>query len=141
MDGTKGAQDPTVRPTFEAFVAEKRRAYREYAELGARLAGGDSAAVLEVLSEARAGSVTRCGREGMVGPRAAEEIGVSVVRGGDVVGEHTVVYLGAGEQLHLSHRATDRDIFARGALRAARWLASEVRPARRYDMGDVLRTP
>jgi len=102
---------------------------------------GTAVRLLEVLSEAREGSVTQCGREGLVGPRTDEEIGVSVVRGGDVVGEHTVLYLGQGEQVHLTHRATDRDIFARGALRAAKWLAQGNRDVGRYDMGDVLKTP
>ena len=64
-----------------------------------------------------------------------------MVRGGDVVGEHTVLYLGQGEQVHLTHRATDRDIFARGALRAAKWLVQGSRAVGRYDMGDVLKTP
>ncbi|MGD9597855.1 MAG: 4-hydroxy-tetrahydrodipicolinate reductase [Steroidobacteraceae bacterium] len=60
----------------------------------------------------------------------------AVVRGGDVVGEHDVRFLGAGEELSLAHRATDRAIFARGALRAARWLATQ--PPGRYVMADVL---
>ena len=79
-----------------------------------------------------------CGREGEVGARSAGEIGMSVVRGGDVVGEHTVLYLGDGEQVSIGHRATDRDIFVRGALRALRWAASQTEPGL-YDMGDVLR--
>lgn len=70
------------------------------------------------------------------GPRPAGPIGYAVARGGDVVGEHEVRFLGLGEQLRLSHIATDRAIFARGALAAARWLAG--RPAGRYSMGDVL---
>ncbi len=70
------------------------------------------------------------------GPRATGPIGYAVSRGGDVVGEHEVRFLGLGEQLRLSHIATDRAIFARGALTAARWLAD--RPAGRYSMGDVL---
>jgi 4-hydroxy-tetrahydrodipicolinate reductase len=59
-----------------------------------------------------------------------------VVRGGDVVGEHDVRFLGAGEQLRLSHIATDRGIFARGALAGALWLPG--RPANRYQMADFL---
>jgi 4-hydroxy-tetrahydrodipicolinate reductase len=76
------------------------------------------------------------GREGNVGPRSRDEIGVLAVRGGDVIGDHTVHLLGPGERLELTHRATSRDLFARGALRAARWLAGK--PAGRYGMGDVL---
>lgn len=75
-------------------------------------------------------------RKGAVGPRAAGQIGFAVVRGGDVVGEHEVLFLGAGERLSLKHSATDRSIFARGALRAGRWLAAK--PPGRYGMSDVL---
>jgi 4-hydroxy-tetrahydrodipicolinate reductase len=68
--------------------------------------------------------------------RSAGSIGFSVVRGGDIVGEHTVTFAGAGERLELTHRATDRMTFARGALRAAAWLIG--RPAGLYGMKDVL---
>ena len=73
---------------------------------------------------------------GTPGPRPLGPIGYAVSRGGDVVGEHEVRFLGLGEQLRLSHIATDRAIFARGALTAARWLAD--RPPGRFSMGDVL---
>jgi 4-hydroxy-tetrahydrodipicolinate reductase len=63
------------------------------------------------------------GRHGQVGPRRDGEIGFASLRGGDVVGEHTVIFNAAGERLELTHRATSRDIFARGALAAAVWLA------------------
>jgi 4-hydroxy-tetrahydrodipicolinate reductase len=75
-------------------------------------------------------------RQGAVGPRAAGQIGFAIVRGGDVVGEHEVLFLGAGERLSLKHTATDRSIFARGALHAGRWLAR--RAPGRYEMRDVL---
>jgi len=68
--------------------------------------------------------------------RTSEEIGLAALRGGDSVGEHTVMFLGAGERLELTHRATDRGIFARGALRAAKWLQGQ--PPGLYDMADVL---
>ncbi|MGM0576210.1 MAG: 4-hydroxy-tetrahydrodipicolinate reductase [Myxococcota bacterium] len=104
---------------------------------------GTARRLAEVLAEARGttyDAAARCGREGHTGPRTDEEIGLSVVRGGDVVGEHTIFYLGEGEQVLLGHRATDRDIFARGALRAARWLTVDgPRDPGVYDMGDVLR--
>ncbi len=76
------------------------------------------------------------GRRGDVGPRAPGEIGLHALRGGDVAGEHTVYLAGAGERLALSHLATSRQAFADGALRAARWAASQA-PGR-YDMQDVL---
>lgn len=75
-------------------------------------------------------------RHGQVGARESGEIGFQVVRGGDIVGEHTVFLCGEGERLELTHRATDRGIFARGALRAACWLATR-RPGL-YTMRDVL---
>jgi 4-hydroxy-tetrahydrodipicolinate reductase len=70
------------------------------------------------------------------GPRPEGPIGFAVVRGGDVVGEHEVRFLGGGEQLRLTHLATDRAIFARGALAAAAWLAGQ--PPARYGMADFL---
>jgi len=76
------------------------------------------------------------GREGNVGPRKPEEIAVLALRGGDVIGDHTVHFLGAGERLELTHRATSRDLFARGALAAARFIRG--RAPGRYTMVDVL---
>jgi 4-hydroxy-tetrahydrodipicolinate reductase len=78
----------------------------------------------------------RFSRHGMIGERPQREIGVQTLRGGDVVGEHTVYFAGEGERLELTHRATSRDQFARGAARAARWVAG--RPPGLYDMADVL---
>ncbi|HET9553771.1 MAG TPA: 4-hydroxy-tetrahydrodipicolinate reductase, partial [Anaeromyxobacteraceae bacterium] len=75
-------------------------------------------------------------RHGMIGERPAREIGLQTVRGGDIVGEHTVYFCGEGERLELTHRATAREQFARGAVRAAAWIAG--RPAGLYDMADVL---
>ncbi|MGB8930038.1 MAG: 4-hydroxy-tetrahydrodipicolinate reductase [Anaeromyxobacteraceae bacterium] len=75
-------------------------------------------------------------RHGMIGERPAREIGVQTIRGGDIVGEHTVFYCGQGERLEITHRATSRDQFARGAVRAAQWIAGK--PAGLYDMADVL---
>jgi 4-hydroxy-tetrahydrodipicolinate reductase len=81
-------------------------------------------------------SVKRHARDGDVGPRPLGEIGVSSVRGGDVVGEHTAYFFGPAERLEISHRATSRAIFAAGAIRAAAWVAGQ--PPGRYDMLDVL---
>lgn len=71
------------------------------------------------------------------GPRKPGDIGFSVFRGGDVVGEHTVTFAGAGERIELAHKATDRAIFARGAIRAGLWLLDK--PAGLYTMQDMLR--
>ncbi len=76
------------------------------------------------------------GREGMVGERQKTEIGMHAVRGGDVVGDHTVIYANIGERVELTHKASSRDTFAKGALRAARWAQGQ-KPGL-YDMQDVL---
>jgi 4-hydroxy-tetrahydrodipicolinate reductase len=78
----------------------------------------------------------RLAREGIVGKRSDREIGIIALRGGDVVGDHTVVFAGMGERLELTHRAHSRDCLARGAVRAGIWLASQ--PLGRYSMRDVL---
>lgn len=75
-------------------------------------------------------------REGVTGPRAAGAIGFATVRGGDVIGDHTVMFLGDGERIEISHKASSRGNFARGALRAAAWLSG--RAPGLYDMQDVL---
>jgi 4-hydroxy-tetrahydrodipicolinate reductase len=76
------------------------------------------------------------GREGMPGERKPSEIGSHALRGGDVVGEHTVMFAGIGERIELTHRATDRIIFAAGALKAAKWVIKQ--PPKLYSMQDVL---
>jgi 4-hydroxy-tetrahydrodipicolinate reductase len=76
------------------------------------------------------------GRDGEVGARTKDEVGVFGVRGGDVIGDHTVYLLGDGERLELTHRASNRDLFAHGALRAAQFLAGK-KPGR-YTIADVL---
>ncbi len=64
-------------------------------------------------------------REGICGERTKEEIGMQTVRGGDIVGEHTVYFIGMGERIEITHRAMTRDMFSRGAVRAATWLAGK----------------
>jgi 4-hydroxy-tetrahydrodipicolinate reductase len=76
------------------------------------------------------------GREGVTGERKDETIGFATVRGGDLVGDHTVMFIGAGERLEISHRASSRANFARGALRAARFVATKKNGL--FDMADVL---
>jgi 4-hydroxy-tetrahydrodipicolinate reductase len=80
--------------------------------------------------------VKRHGRDGDVGPRPAGEIGLSAIRGGDVIGEHTAFFFGPDERIELGHKASSRTIFAAGAVRAAAWVAGQ--PPGRYDMLDVL---
>lgn len=75
-------------------------------------------------------------RKGIIGQRTKKEIGIQTVRAGDIVGEHTVLFGGLGERIEIIHKASSRDTFARGALRAALWLSGK--PAGLYDMQDVL---
>lgn len=75
-------------------------------------------------------------RKGLIGERTKREIGIQTVRAGDIVGEHTVLFGGLGERIEITHKASSRDTFARGALRSALWLAGK--PAGLYDMQDVL---
>lgn len=84
--------------------------------------------------DAPSGTALALGRA--AGGAGSREVGYAVVRGGDIVGQHDVRFMGEGEELTLAHRATDRAIFARGALRAAAWLAKQ--PPGRYSMQDVL---
>jgi len=75
-------------------------------------------------------------REGICGERSKEEIGMQTVRGGDIIGEHTVYFIGMGERIEISHRAMTRDMFSRGSVRAARWVTGQAPGL--YDMQDVL---
>ncbi len=98
---------------------------------------GTARRLFEAVQNAIDGSgVAVNGREGDVGARKKGEIGMHAVRGGDVVGDHTVMFLGQGERIELTHKATSRDLFAHGALRAARFLAG--RAPGRYQIRDLL---
>jgi 4-hydroxy-tetrahydrodipicolinate reductase len=100
---------------------------------------GTAQTLAEILAAARKQQlekVVRHGREGIVGARTATEIGMHSMRGGDVVGDHTVIFAAPGERLELTHKASSRDTFASGALRAAQWVSGK--PAGLYDMQDVL---
>ncbi len=72
----------------------------------------------------------------MTGERTGSEIGIQTIRGGDIVGEHTVIFASLGERIEIVHRAHNRDNFARGAIRAAKWVINQ--PGQLYDMSDVL---
>ena len=76
------------------------------------------------------------GRQGIVGERPRQEIGIHAIRGGDIVGDHTVMFAGIGERLEITHRAQSRETFARGALRAARWVVNA--PKGLHDIREVL---
>jgi 4-hydroxy-tetrahydrodipicolinate reductase len=120
-------------PDWDLEIIEAHHNRKEDAPSGTALALGHAAA------EARGTTLEKDGvyaREGRPGARRSGSIGFAVVRGGDVVGEHTALLLGQGERVELSHRATDRSIFARGALEAAAWLAG-CKPGA-YNIGDLL---
>lgn len=99
---------------------------------------GTAETLLKILLEERklAASALKHGRDGQVGERPLGEIGVHAIRGGDVVGDHTVMFAAEGERIELTHKAANREIFARGAIRAAHWIKGK--SAGIYSMEDVL---
>lgn len=133
----------SLPPSFDIDVLELHHRLKPDAPSGTALALGRAAAEARGLSLPTAASVRNSAGGAAVpapatraGPRPEAEIGFASVRAGDIVGEHTVLFSGPGEQLSLSHRALDRAVFARGALSVALWLAS--RPPGRYAMSDFL---
>jgi 4-hydroxy-tetrahydrodipicolinate reductase len=123
----------TLGQSFDIEIVEAHHRQKKDAPSGTALLLGNAAARgrQQNLSE-----VAKHGRSGMVGERGASEIGIHAVRGGTVVGDHQVLFLGEGERISLGHMAESRAVFAHGALRAASWLVGK--PAGRYTMGDVL---
>lgn len=118
---------------FDIEVVESHHRMKVDAPSGTALMLGEAAA------EGRGvalGEVADRGRDGITGARTGGDIGFSAIRGGDVVGEHDVMFLGPGERIILRHVATDRAIFARGALKAALW--GQGKAPGEYDMADVL---
>ncbi len=102
---------------------------------------GTAKRLAEILAEATGVSYDedcRHGRFGEVGARTAREIGVHALRGGDVVGDHTVIYAADGERVELTHKASSRLTFAKGAVRAAKWIRAEKLEKGLFDMQDVL---
>lgn len=100
---------------------------------------GTAVKLAQVLAETLGRDLGKVGvyaRHGMIGQRTDDEIGIQTVRGGDIVGEHTVLFAGMGERIEIIHRAHSRDNFARGAVRAARWIVNQKNGL--YDMQDVL---
>jgi 4-hydroxy-tetrahydrodipicolinate reductase len=117
-------------PSFDVEIVETHHRAKADAPSGTALR------LFDVVKAARESAVEVAGRHGRPGARRAEEIGMHAVRGGDVVGDHTVFFLGEGERLELTHRASNRDLFARGAVRAAQWLAG--RAPGRYALGEAV---
>jgi 4-hydroxy-tetrahydrodipicolinate reductase len=124
-------QAATALPAgYDIEIVETHHRHKRDAPSGTALALGAAAA--------RARGVEFTPPPGSPGPRSDGQVGFASVRGGDAVGEHTVLFLGQGERLSLQHSATDRAVFARGALRAGQWLAAQ--PPGRYRMSDVFTT-
>lgn len=119
--------------TYDIEIFEAHHRHKVDAPSGTALMLGEAAAAGRGVSLAQ---VARRTRDGITGERPVQEIGFSVVRGGGIVGEHSVTFAAEDEILTLSHSARDRGLFARGAAAAARWVAG--RPNGLYDMQDVL---
>jgi 4-hydroxy-tetrahydrodipicolinate reductase len=120
-------------PNFDLEVVEMHHRLKKDAP------SGTATTLLEILADVRKvqlAEALRHGRRGITGERTDAEIGIHALRGGDVVGDHTVIFAANGERVELTHKASSRDTFANGALRAAEWVVG--RPSGIYDMQDVL---
>ena len=120
-------------PGFDLEVVEMHHRLKKDAP------SGTATTLLEILGDVRKVQLKealRHGREGIVGERTNTEIGIHAIRGGDVVGDHTVIFAANGERVELTHKASSRETFANGALRAAQWVTQK-QPGI-YDMQDVL---
>jgi 4-hydroxy-tetrahydrodipicolinate reductase len=120
-------------PEYDIEIVEMHHRAKVDAPSGTALMLGEAAAAGRRVNLADA---AERGRDGLTGPRAEGAIGFASLRGGDVVGEHEIVFAGPGERVTLKHVATDRMLFARGAIRAALW--GQTRAPGQYGMIDVL---
>lgn len=117
---------------YDAEVVEMHHRFKKDAP------SGTAARLLEIILAERQldARALRHGRQGISGERPPTEVGIHSLRGGDVVGDHTVMFATLGERFELTHKATDRSIFAKGAVRAAQWIVDRAPGV--YDMQDVL---
>jgi len=120
-------------PGFDLEVVEMHHRLKKDAPSGT---AKSLAEILAAVRQQQLEQIARHGRVGIVGERTPEEIGIHSIRGGDVVGDHTVIFANNGERLELTHKASSRDTFANGALRAALWVVKQTPGL--YDMQDVL---
>jgi 4-hydroxy-tetrahydrodipicolinate reductase len=118
---------------YDIEIVEMHHRHKVDAPSGTALALGHAAAAGR---EKALGDISQRVRDGIIGSRRQGDIGFATLRGGDVVGEHTVIFAGDGERIELTHKATSRTVFARGAVRAALWTAG--RPPGLYSMRQVL---
>jgi 4-hydroxy-tetrahydrodipicolinate reductase len=120
-------------PAFDLEIVEMHHRLKKDAP------SGTAKSLAEILADVRKLQLDKAaqhGRAGIVGERTQSEIGIHSIRGGDVVGDHTVIFANTGERVELTHKASSRETFANGALRAALWVVSQ-KPGL-YDMQDVL---
>ncbi|MBY0432189.1 MAG: 4-hydroxy-tetrahydrodipicolinate reductase, partial [Rhodospirillales bacterium] len=123
----------TLDASYDIEIVEMHHRHKVDAPSGTALMLGRAAAAgREVALDA----VSQRVRDGYTGPRKAGDIGFATLRGGDVVGDHTVIFAGDGERIEITHKASSRQLFARGAVRAARWAVGK--PPGMYNMRDVL---
>jgi 4-hydroxy-tetrahydrodipicolinate reductase len=120
-------------PDFDLEVVEMHHRLKKDAPSGTATT---LAEILAMVRKQQLDKIIRHGRKGIVGERTSSEIGMHSIRGGDVVGDHTVIFAANGERLELTHKASSRETFANGALRAAQWVVKQ-KPGL-YDMQDVL---
>jgi 4-hydroxy-tetrahydrodipicolinate reductase len=120
-------------PGFDVEIIEMHHRMKKDAPSGT---AKTLAEILASVRRQRLDQVARHGRAGIVGERTPTEIGIHSLRGGDVVGDHTVMFANPGERIELTHKASSRETFAEGALRAAEWVVTQ-KPGL-YDMQDVL---
>ena len=125
----------TLGDAYDVEIIEAHHRFKRDAPSGTALALGRSAAQALGRNLDRVGIA---GRQG-VSPRKRTDIGLLSVRGGDIAGEHTVMFAGIGERIELVHRAHSREAFGRGAIRAAQWVAGQTKGL--YGMGEVLAMP
>lgn len=118
---------------YDVEISEAHHKFKKDAPSGTALHLLD---IVKKNSSRHSDSNAACSREGIIGERPGNEIGMQVLRGGDIVGEHTVFFVGMGERIELTHRATSRDNFAMGAVRAAEYIAGKT--AGLYSIEDVL---
>jgi len=128
-----GEMAKTLGEDYDIEVIEAHHRLKKDAPSGTALK------IAEVLARAVNRDLNHVGvyaRKGLIGERSKGEIGIQTIRAGDIVGDHTVIFGGMGERIEVTHRASSRDTFARGALRAVRWVMRQ--PPGLYDMMDVL---
>jgi 4-hydroxy-tetrahydrodipicolinate reductase len=124
---------PLLKDDYDIEIVEAHHRHKKDAP------SGTAVKLAEVIADSVGRDLNKVGvyeRHGMIGARTDEEIGIQTIRGGDIVGEHTVIFAGTGERIEIAHKATNRDNFAKGAVKAAKWIADKDNGL--YDMMDVL---